>query len=443
MLRRDGTRFPCEISSAIFPNGAGELRTVVIIRDISGRRATESALRESRRLEGIGILAGGMAHEFNNLLTVINGYAGLLSHGFDIHDPAREQIESICVAGERAASLTRQLLAFGQKQMLRPSVLELNYVVEDSRRAWMPLMRKNVRLRMELRTSAGRVSVDPDQLREILVNLVKNAMDAMPGGGELVLGTESAQIDDQHAAAHSGAHSGEYAVLRVADTGVGMDGKTRMHIFEPFFTTKDRATTTGLGLATVYGIVAQHGGWIDVESALGQGSVFRIYFPSVEHGDAPSRAPLDLTSLDPTSLDLSSLELTSGVAGGATILVVEDEDAVRRLTVSILRDHGYHTFEAANGKQAIAAVEGQSQTIDLIVADVIMPGMTGPQLVKRLRSSKAADKVLYVSGYPEEVLATCGLRAGEVSIIQKPYAPELLVSAVRKILGGPGAGLLA
>jgi PAS domain S-box-containing protein len=417
--RKDGSLHDVEVSACGAELG-GAMLLYCVYRDITSRKAAEAALRESRRLEGIGILAGGMAHEFNNLLTVINGYSGILVNSFDIHDPMREQVDAIRGAGERAAGLTQQLLAYGRKQIIRPRVLDLNLVVERSRRAWMSLLGSDISLTMKLDASPGLVSVDADQMREVLVNLVKNAVEALPNGGELAISTANMQIDEEYAAQHADAHSGQYVMLSVADTGVGMDEHTRVHIFEPFFTTRDRATTTGLGLATVHGSVAQHQGWITVESALGKGSAFKIYLPGVEERRA---AP-----------DRKALTVTGKPDRPQTILVVEDEDAVRRLTVSILTAHGYHILEAANGRQANTVVERHKEPIHLILTDVILPGTTGPELVEQLKALMPAAKVVYVTSYPEAAIANHGIVAGDVAFIQKPYSVDLLVARVREIL---------
>jgi two-component system cell cycle sensor histidine kinase/response regulator CckA len=420
--RKDGSVYEAEVSSSAAELG-GIKYVYCVARDITRRKATEAALRESRRLEGIGILAGGMAHEFNNLLTVINGYSGILANSFDIHDPMREQVEAIRGAGERAAGLTRQLLTYGRKQIIRRRVLDLNLVVERTRRAWMPLLRPDISLKMELDASPGLVSIDADQIREVLVNLVKNAVEALPDGGELAISTANVQIGEEYAAQHADAHSGPYVMLSVADTGAGMDERTRARVFEPFFTTRDRATTTGLGLATVHGSVAQHEGWITVESALGKGSVFKIYLPGVEERRAgPDRSPEKVTGKPDHP---------------QTILVVEVEDAVRRLTVSILKAHGYQILEAANGRQAKTLVEHHKEPIHLVLTDVILPGITGLELTEQLKARMPATKVLYVSGYPEAAIANYGIVPGEVEFIQKPYSPDLLAARIREILGSP------
>ena len=420
--RKDGSLYEVEVSAGGAELG-GRKYLYCVLRDTTVRKAAEAALRESRRLEGIGILAGGMAHEFNNLLTVINGYSAILANSFDIHDPMREQVEAIRGAGERAAGLTRQLLTYGRKQIIRRRVLDLNLVVERTRRAWMPLLRPDINLRTDLDASPGLVLIDADQIREVLVNLVKNAVEALPDGGELAISTANVQIGEEYAAQHADAHSGPYVMLSVADTGAGMDERTRARVFEPFFTTRDRATTTGLGLATVHGSVAQHEGWITVESALGKGSVFKIYLPGVEERRAdPNRSP--------------------GTATGKpdhpqTILVVEVEDAVRRLTVSILKAHGYQILEAANGRQAKTLVEHHKEPIHLVLTDVILPGITGLELTEQLKARMPATKVLYVSGYPEAAIANYGIVPGEVEFIQKPYSPDLLAARIREILGSP------
>jgi PAS domain S-box-containing protein len=418
--RKDGSIYEVEVSASRAEFGGIEY-VYCVCRDITRRKAAEAALRESRRLEGIGILAGGMAHEFNNLLTVINGYSGILANSFDIHDPMREQVEAIRGAGERAAALTRQLLTYGRKQMIRPRVLDLNLVVERSRRAWMPLLRPDINLRTELDARPGLVSIDADQIREVLVNLVKNAVQALPDGGELAISTANVQIGEEYAAEHAGAHCGSYVMLSVTDTGVGMDEQTCARVFEPFFTTRDRATTTGLGLATVHGSVAQHEGWITVESALGKGSVFKIYLPGVEARRAdPNRSPGTVTGKPDHP---------------QTVLVVEVDDAVRRLAVSILKALGYQTLEAANGRQAKTVVERHKEPIHLILTDVILPGITGLELTEQLKARMPAAKVLYVSGYPEAAIAKYGIVPGEVEFIQKPYSPDLLTARVREILG--------
>ncbi|MCX6632701.1 MAG: PAS domain S-box protein [Candidatus Solibacter sp.] len=413
--RKDGSLLDVEVSASGVEFG-GRKFVYSMARDITIRKAADAALRESRRLEGIGILAGGMAHEFNNLLTVINGYSSLLLRGFDVHDPVRVQIDAIRAAGERAANLTQQLLAFGRKQIIRPAVLDLNMVVERSRPAWMPLLRPNISLRMEPDPSAGLVSIDADRMREVIVNLVTNAIQALPNGGELMIATANVHIGEDYVARHADAQPGWYVMLSVADTGIGMDEKTRARVFEPFFTTRGRAIATGLGLATVHGSVAQHRGWITVESALGKGSVFKIYLPRAGERAEPDGSAADLSGIPNRR---------------ATVLVVDEEDAVRRLTVSILKAHGYQTLEAANGSHALAAAEGHKGPIQLILTDVILPGMTGRELARQLRARMPAAKVLYVSGYPEDVIAS---HAGEGAFIQKPYSPDLLLAKVAEML---------
>jgi hypothetical protein len=419
--RKDGSFCEVEVSSSGAEFG-GVKFIYCVFRDITRRKATEAALRESRRLEGIGILAGGMAHEFNNLLTVINGYSAILANSFEVQDPMREQVDAIRGAGERAAGLTRQLLTYGRKQIIRPRVLDLNLVVERSRHAWMPLLRPNISLTMDLDPSTGLVLLDSDQMREVLVNLVKNAVEALPYGGELALSTANASIGGEYAAQHADAHPGSYVVLSVADTGVGMDQITRERVFEPFFTTRDRATSTGLGLATVHGSVAQHHGWITVDSALGRGSVFKIYLPRVEEIAEPDRTPVAVTRQPDHP---------------QTILLVEDEDDVRRLTGFILKAHGYQILEAANANQARTIVARHKEPIHLILMDVILPGITGLELADQLKARVPAAKVLYVSGDPDHVVADCGIVAGDVAFIQKPYSPDLLVARVREVLDAP------
>ena len=413
--RADGTVFDVEVSSAPVVLG-GVKYLYAIHRDVTARKAAEAAVRESRRLEAIGILAGGMAHEFNNLLTVINGYATLLSRRFESDTRALQGISAIRGAGERAASLTRQLLAFGQRQSIRPRMLEWNAVVQESRPAWAPLLREDIVLKIDLGPS-GLVSVDPEQMRDALLELVKNAVDALPDGGEIAIATALAEISPAEALRRPGGRPGRFAVLSVADNGVGMDQQTREHIFEPFFTTKDRATTTGLGLATVHGVVAQHGGWIAVDSAPGKGSTFRVYLPCAV-ADGGGEAPAD----GPPR------------GGQETILVVEDEEAVRRLAVTVLAEEGYRILEAASGSEATAVVERCGEEIGLVITDVVMPGTSAQQLADDLKARRPALKVLFVSGYPDSVVARHHIAVGKVPFLQKPYSPDLLVSTVRDLL---------
>ena len=423
--RKDGTIFEVEISANSAEIG-GEILIFGTHRDITARRLAEKerdqlqqALQETRRLESIAVLAGGMAHEFNNLLTVINGYCALLRGRFRGDSSTSADLSEIQRAGQRAANLTQQLLAYGRQRLIRPRNLDLNSLVEREQPIWRGFLSPDNLVRVELANALRLVKADPDQIFEAVVHLVRNANDAMPDGGTLRIETSNVEIAEELAAQHQGARPGKFVVLKVTDTGTGMDEKTQERIFEPFFTTKERALASGLGLATVHGILAQHQGWIEVESALGQGSSFQLYLPAVDTVDLPEMIPLDGT----------------GNRGEpATVLVVEDQEAVRRLTVSILRGLGYRTLEAKNGSEAIMAAEQCGEPIHLLVTEVVMPGMNGPDLARHLKARMTSMKVIYMSGHPEEVVANYGVRVQDTVFVQKPYKPEELCTKVFEIL---------
>ncbi len=423
--RKDGTRFEVEVSASGAEFG-GEVLVFCVHRDIAGRRQAEKErdllqqeLLEARRLESIEVLAGGMAHEFNNLLTVINGYAALLRSRFVSDNSALADVSEIQRAGQRAADLTQQLLAYGRQRMIRPKSLNLNSIVEDGHGLWRGLLGQNILVITEPCASLSPTAADPEQIAEVILHLVRNASDAMPDGGVLTLRTGNVEISEDSAGRYRGGRRGRFVMLVVTDNGIGMDEKTAERIFDPFFTTKERALASGLGLATVQGIVAQHEGWIAVESAPGMGSSFSVYLPSAD-------------SADP--LEMPGLEAAGGAGELATILVVEDQEAVRGLALSVLRTEGYRTIEAAKGRDAIALAARHPDPIDLLVTDVIMPGMNGPELAAHLKARIPSIKVLYFSGYPEEVIANHGVHVVDAAFIPKPYPPDALIAKVREIL---------
>jgi len=423
--RKDESRYEVEVSASGAEFG-GEILIFCVHRDITARRQAEQQrdflqreLHEARRLESIEVLSGGLAHEFNNLLTVINGYATLLRGHLGSRDAALKDVAQIQKAGEQAANLTGQLLAYGRKRLMRPKSLDLNTMIQDGHHTWHGLLEPGIRVVTDLAPALKPITADPEQMAEVIAHLLRNANDAMPVGGVLTLRTGNVQIGEARAVRHRGARAGDFVMLTVSDNGVGMDENTQERIFEPFFTTKQRALASGLGLATVQGIVAQHRGWIDVESTPGEGAAFHIYLPSADTVDFPERL---------------AVETPAEAGQAATILVVEDQEAVRNLTASILAAEGYRTIEAESGLDAIAAAARHPDPIDLLVTDVIMPGMTGPELAERLQARIPSMKVLYVSGYPHELIENHGGSVREAGFVAKPYVPDALLFKVQEIL---------
>jgi signal transduction histidine kinase len=398
-----------------------------LVREMEERRATEEALRKSeeelrhsQKMEAVGRLAGGVAHDFNNLLTAIIGYAELIATRTTSNSLAKQNAELIRKAGEQAAALTRQLLAFSRKQILQPKVIDLNSLVVEMER----LLRRVIGERFDLQSHPdadnGRVKADPSQLEQVVLNLGVNARDAMPRGGKLVIRTENVTLDRQEAQQLSTSLApGEYVMLSVTDTGAGMDEETMSHIFEPFFTTKGPGKGTGLGLATVYGIVRQTGGGISVESEVGQGSTFRIYLP-VES------APVDFTRTPLVPVEKSD--------NFETVLVVEDEDIVRELVCEVLEHQGYHVLCARDGIEALNLAEEYDGQIHLLVTDVIMPHMNGHELAHKLTTLRPDMKVLYVSGYSDNDIGDHGTLDPRFELLQKPFTPQVLARKIRDVI---------
>jgi two-component system, cell cycle sensor histidine kinase and response regulator CckA len=400
---------------------------VINARDVTERQQAEQALRErdeelrqAQKMEAIGRLAGGVAHDFNNLLTVINGYSEFLLNGLEVSDRRHAYAQSIRDAGEHAADLTRQLLAFGRKQLLRPAVLNLNTVVVDTERILRRLIGEDIELVCVLDPAAGGVKADANQVHQVLMNLCANARDAMPHGGTVTIATANETVPTPRAGVGAYVPPGEYVTLAVRDTGYGMDEATQQRVFEPFFTTKGYGKGTGLGLATVYGIVRQSGGHISVESAPGEGTMFRVYLPRV--GEP---APADHKV--PGALSLSGTE---------TILLVEDESEVREVAVTALRSYGYAVIEAADAEQACRLYSSREEPIHLLLTDVVMPGMNGVELAKRLRSFDPQLKVVFVSGYADSIILRESAPDEAVHFVQKPYRMVLLANKIREVLEG-------
>ncbi len=409
-------------------HGIGELefnaetqpvRMIGTIWDITERKQAEARLMQVQKMESIGRLAGGVAHDFNNLLTVINGYSHLLLDKLRQDDPLRASIEEIHRAGERAAGLTQQLLAFSRKQVLRPRVLDLNHVVGEMLSMLGRLVGENVDVRLRLNAKNGMVHADPHQLERVVMNLVVNARDAMPHGGKLSIETAGVSWDEAYAQSHPEAPVGHYVTLSVSDSGAGMDEETKKHIFEPFFTTKDIGKGTGLGLSTVQGIVAQSGGYIEVYSEPGHGTSFRIYLPMMDESVANTGMP------------------ASPVLGGQeTVLVVEDQAEVREYAATVLKSYGYRVITAESGAGALLQCEREDSHIDLILTDLVMPNMSGRELADRLEKLQCGVKVLFMSGYTDSVMVHHGVLEEHARFLQKPFSPEQLAIKVREALGG-------
>ncbi len=421
IVRADGTRAAVLASSAPIRNPEGAiLAGALTFHDVTERTQLEHQLRQAQKMEAMGRLAGGVAHDFNNLLTVIGGYGQMVRDALDPKSPLRKDVEAILEASDRASTLTRQLLTFSRRQMVEPRVLDLNRNISRISRMLRRVIREDIELVTILKADPARIKADPAQIEQVLLNIAVNAKDAMPKGGKLTVETAYVDIAEE-AVAPDGLKPGQYVALSMTDTGTGMDAETQSHLFEPFFTTKSKGKGTGLGLSTVYGIVKQNGGEIVIASDLGRGTTVRIYFPLAEErvkaGGAPGRHP-------------------PARPGTETILVVEDDAEVRKLAAEMLSRQGYAVLEAASGPEALRIWRQHSSSIDLILTDVVMPSMAGPELAAKLMAERAGLKVLYMSGYPEEIMAKHGLAASESTFLHKPFTSDALIHSVRLVLDG-------
>ena len=408
--------------------GMGAVRVMVAQVNVTERRRAEEALkrsaerlRQAQKMEAIGQLAGGVAHDFNNILTAILGYSEIMLDRLDPASPVRGYAEQIKAGGERAAELTRQLLAFSRKQMLETRVVSLNEIVTDVSKMLRRTLGEDVQQVLALDSSLGSVRVDPGRMGQVIMNLAVNARDAMPRGGKLLIETSNVEIDEAYAAGHPEVQLGHYALLAVSDTGSGMDAATLAHVFEPFFTTKPVGKGTGLGLATVFGIVKQSGGHVWVYSEPGKGTTFRIYLPRVE-APAPAAKP-------------GEAGRRALPRGTETILVVEDEDMIRRLAVTILASCGYDLLEAPSAEAALVLAGAETRTIHLLLTDVVMPGLNGVELAARLTAARPGLRTLFMSGYTGNVMLHHGVSTSNMAFLQKPFTQAVLAGKVREVLG--------
>ena len=417
--RADGTKFDADYFSYPMWRGKELVGAVVTFLDVSNQRTLEEQLRQAQKMEAIGQLAGGVAHDFNNLLTIINGYSEILLGSSPPDDPARELLEEIRKAGERSASLTRQLLAFSRKQVLSPKVLHLNEVVRDTEKMLRRVIGEDIQLRAALHPDLGSIKADRGQLEQVLLNLAVNARDAMPQGGTLTITTDNVVLDEDHARCLTSVRPGAYVMLKVTDTGTGMTDEIKRRLFEPFFSTKGPGKGTGLGLAVVHGVVKQSDGAIDVDSEPGVGTAFTIYLPRINEAASGGRAASD-----------------GGTAprGTETLLLVEDEDAVRALARFTLQRSGYTVLEASHGEEALRVASNHPGKIHLLITDVVMPGMGGRVVAERLLQLHPEMKVLYLSGYTDDAVVRHGILHDEVNFLQKPLSPAALAHKVREVL---------
>jgi two-component system cell cycle sensor histidine kinase/response regulator CckA len=388
--------------------------------DITERKLLETRLQHTQKMEAVGTLAGGMAHEFNNLMTAVMSYSSFLLEDLGEDDPMRKDVEEIKSAGKRASSLVKQLLAFSRKQVLKPVMLDLNGMLTDKEEMLRQLIGENVELKMVLEQGLDKVKADPNQMEQVILNLAVNSKDAMPEGGKLTIETANVGIDEFYVSTHGNElKPGPYVMLAMSDTGMGMDMETQTQIFEPFFTTKDTGEGTGLGLATVYGIIKQSGGDIRVYSEPEKGTMFKIYLPRMEE---------DMESVQEADLQMER------IGGAETVLLVEDNDLVRKVSRRVLEQYGYRVLEAEDARKALM-VSGQHEgLIDLMVTDVVMPEMSGKELAERLKVLRPEMKVLYMSGYTDSEVVRRGVIGRDVAFLQKPFAPDVLAGKVRQVL---------
>jgi hypothetical protein len=418
--KKDGQIITVEITQHAFLFGERSA-CLVMATDITDRLRLEEQFQQAQRLESVGRLAGGVAHDFNNLLTVINGYAEMLLNEAPATGQTVEELREIRTAGERAAGLTQQLLAFSRRQAVQLSVININTVVSDTEKLLQRLIGEDIEFIARLSPDLGLIQADPGQIQQIVMNLAINSRDAMPNGGTILIETSNVTLDESYRAQHEGVRPGPHVMLAVTDTGSGMSSEVRARIFEPFFTTKALGKGTGLGLATVYGMVKQCGGWIWVYSEADRGTTFKIYLPRT---DKP--------------LSLAKPALAVELHGDETILVVEDEAEVRKLALAGLASFGYSVHGASCGREALAFCREFGGTIDLVVTDVVMTDMNGREVARRIAEMRPSARILFMSGYTANVIAHHGVLDADVQCLQKPFTPESMARKVRDVLGPKG-----
>jgi signal transduction histidine kinase len=414
-----------DIRSATFAPGV----LVYTVRDLTRQRKLEDQLVQAQKMEAVGQLAGGVAHDFNNLLTVIMSYSSLLLSDPDATEAVRGDIQEISEAAQRAAALTRQLLAFSRKQVLQLRAVNVNAIVTDVQKMLHRLIGEDITLATNLDPDLALINADPGQLEQVLINLAVNARDAMAGGGVLTITTDNAELSEEHGDRHLGAMPGEYVMLAVTDTGSGMTQEVQQRLFEPFYTTKGPGKGTGLGLATVHGIVKQSGGDVYVYSELGHGTTFKVYFPRLTKAAETVMTTAEHRAVAPRGIE--------------TLLFAEDDEALRALGARVLTALGYNVLVARTGAEALKIVAEHSGTIDLVVTDVVMPEMNGSQLVGRVLEARPGIRVLFMSGYTDDEVMRRGVIDGQTAFLQKPFTPDLLAHKVREVLDAPSRGGIA
>jgi two-component system, cell cycle sensor histidine kinase and response regulator CckA len=423
MRHKDGSWRTLESSASTILKAGQVEKLVIVNRDVTERKRLEEQFRQSQKMEAVGRLSGGVAHDFNNLLGVIIGYGEVVQEGTDANSPLRSCAEEMLKAGHRAAALTRQLLAFSRQQVMDPRVLDLNAVVKDMEKMLKRLISEDIQLKTDLDSSIARIKADQGQIEQVVMNLVVNARDAMPSGGSLEVTTRNFYMDDNFVRRYPyPVQVGDYVLLTVSDTGIGMDATTRNRVFEPFFTTKEKGKGTGLGLSTVYGVVKQSGGYIEVASELGAGATFKIYLPKVE---------------DALDAQKQVSDIPDDLHGTETVLLVEDELSLRKLSRHLLELCGYSVLEAENGTDALKVSQEHNQrAIDLLLTDVVMPGMSGRVLADQLTRERPKTRVLYMSGYTGQTVGEHGVLAEGSFFLPKPFTREALARKVREALDG-------
>jgi len=419
--RKDDSQFPVFLSTGQIKDSQGLVIGIFGIgQDITDRKRLEEQLLVSQKMEAVGRLAVGVAHDFNNLLGVIVGYSDLVLDAFPSDDPRHQQLEQIKKAGLRATSLTRQLLTFSRKQVCQPVVLDINALVTDFNKMLRRMVGEDIEFTNALHQGLGQVKADPGQIEQVIMNLVVNSRDAMPNGGKLIIETANVDLDEDYCLLHPSVQPGHYVMLAVSDTGSGMDAKTQARIFEPFFTTKEEGKGTGLGLATVYGVVKQSEGHIWVYSELGKGTTFKIYFPRID---------------EPAHSAATDLGAPGSMRGSETILLAEDSALLRVLTCTLLENNRYEVIAAENGMEAVKLAERCDRPIHLLLTDVVMPGMSGRELADRLAVKRPGMRVLYMSGYTNDAIVHHGVLEPGLFFLQKPFSQEALTHKLREVLG--------